>query len=238
MRQKTTIKTISQQWWPQKWAASVHFPIIHLPSSLYSPIWRHVSASFKTENFKWISYITHSPHATMNRSITLSAGAKPARQAHTLTHFHTRSHPFPLCENHLIITSTWEIIVPSRCLIWIKPLATNYVLMLNKLAFLHAGAVNHQHSWTRCFLREIIFTRCNERHHPLYAVWRVGKNKKLGIHRTPSSTLFLSPRNIFLWLKGNFYFIIFKLWASNAFECISQIFLNGWSLFSCHEAMT
>lgn len=86
MRQKTTIKTISQQWWPQIWATSVHFPIIHSPSSLYSPIWRHVSASFKTENFKWISYITHSPHATMNRSITLSAGAKPARQAHTLTH--------------------------------------------------------------------------------------------------------------------------------------------------------
>lgn len=89
MRQKTTMEAISQWWRPQKWATSVHFPIIHSPSSLYSPIWRHVSASFKTENFKWISYITHSPHATMNRSITLSAGAKPARQAHTLTSFST-----------------------------------------------------------------------------------------------------------------------------------------------------
>lgn len=60
-----------------------NFPMIHLPLSPHSPIWRQVSASFKTENFKWISYITHSPHATMNRSITLSTRGKPATHTHT-----------------------------------------------------------------------------------------------------------------------------------------------------------
>lgn len=68
--------------------------------------------------------------------------------------------------------------MPSRCLIWIKQLATNYLLTLNKLAFLLSGAVNHQHSWTHAPSSEITFTRCNERHRPLYAVWAVGENKR------------------------------------------------------------
>lgn len=170
MRQKTTIETISQQWQPQEWATSVHLPIIHRPSSLYSPIWRHVSASFKTENFKWISYITHSPHATMNRSITLSAGAKPARQAHTLTSFST-AWKSPYYHQHIRNHSAFQMFDMNQ-------VATNYVLTLNKLAFLLSGAVNHQHSWSECASCELILTRWNERHNPPNAALTVGENKR------------------------------------------------------------
>lgn len=141
---------------------------MHSPSSLYPPIWRHVSASFETENFKWISYITHGPHATMNRSITLSAGAKPARQAHTLTSF-SSVWKSPYYHQHVRNHK------PSRCLIWIKRLDTNCFLTLNKLAFLLSGAVNHQHSWSKGASWEITFTWC---HHPLCAVWTAGENQR------------------------------------------------------------
>lgn len=172
-------------------------------------------------------------HYSVSRSKTSQAGTHTHTVAHTLTSFST-VWKSPYYHQHIRNHSAFQMFDMNQ--------ATCHKLHLD-VKQISISSCRCCKSWTfmnwRCFLREIIFTRCNERHHPLYAVWTVGKNKKeqLGIHHTSSSTLFMKPRNIFLWLKGN-HFIIFKMWASNTFICISQIFLSGWSLFSCHEAMT
>lgn len=137
------------------------FAVIHSPLARHSPTWRHASASFKTENFKWISYITRSPHATMNRSITLSAGAKPASQASTRTHTHT--HALSPVFSHTHAWDTHARMHTSASTAWKSPyyhcnmrnhgafqmFDMNNPSTLNKLSFLLAGAINQPHSGCR-----------------------------------------------------------------------------------------
>lgn len=148
---------------------SVHFPTIRLPSSLYSPIWRHVSASFKTENFKWISYITHSPHATMNRSINLSAGAKPARQAHTLTSFST-VWKSPYYHQHIRNHSAFQMFDMNQ--------AACHKLRLD---IKQISISSHRCCKSSTFMNSRFFLHSpgvSETQRPLDAVRTVGENKK------------------------------------------------------------
>lgn len=150
--------------------------MIHLPLSPHSPVWRQVSASFKTENFKWISFITHSPHATMNRSITLSTGGKPAPCTHIYTHS-CSVLKFPYYQRAGNDTAFQMFNMKS-------------LLTLNKLAFLLPGAVNHHGA-----LEETALARCNGGCWTPSVVWTVGGNKG-----HTSSVLLLSPFSLqFIW---------------------------------------
>lgn len=88
------------------------------------------------------------------------------------------SHPFPLCESHLIITSTDEMRRAFQMFDVNQAAShTNYPSTLNKLAFLLSGAVNHPHSWgKRCFLRGPTHL-VQGKLRPLWAVWTGGENK-------------------------------------------------------------
>lgn len=188
-RKSTTLNLVWMWQWPQELDTSVHSPGVHCPLSLWSPKWRYVSASFRTKNFKWISYITPSLHATMSRSITLSAGTKPPGR-HTHTHTHC---------NICLITSTQEITVPSRCLIWIRQRATNPVSTLNKLAFLLSGVVNHKRSWPGFAYKKYIL------HCMLFRQWAKNTTKHFYIHHMSHIMLFSK-----LGVKANFFFLSLK----------------------------
>lgn len=87
-------------------------------------------------------------HYSVSRSKTSQPGAhtrarRPPRLAHTL--------PIPQCENVLIMAATWEIMEPSRCLIWIRPLRIQQVMVSARRCHKSASP------WIRpVFLRDLI----------------------------------------------------------------------------------
>lgn len=152
--------------------------MIHLLLGPRSPIWRHVSASFKTENFKWISYITRKStrnNEQIHYSVSRSKTSQPAKRTHARTHSLSLSHM------HASVSTVWKSPYYHQYMrnhSAFQMFDMNYLSTLNKLSFLLSGAVNHPHSGPRGPSKEIIFTRCDKRCRVLNSLRTVGENKR------------------------------------------------------------